>query len=63
MNVPRDTMEKDLKSQEKELSDDIVNLNKKSKYLEKQYQEANAQLRDIVSLIVLLARSVTRLAC
>jgi hypothetical protein len=43
-------MEKDLRNQEKELSDDIVNLNKKSKYLEKQYQEASAQLRDIVSI-------------
>jgi len=47
VNVPRDVMEKDLRNQEKELSDDIVNLNKKSKYLEKQYQEASAQLRDI----------------
>lgn len=51
MNVPRPTMEGSLKTQEKELSDDIVNLNKKSKYLEKQYVEANAQLRDIVRVL------------
>ncbi len=49
MNIPRVTMERRLKEQEKELSNDISNLNKKSKYLEKQHIEANAQLRDIVS--------------
>ncbi|TFK42021.1 Prefoldin [Crucibulum laeve] len=47
MMVPRTTMEADLKTQEKELSDDITNLNKKSKYLEKQFNEAQSQLRDI----------------
>ncbi|KAJ2927279.1 hypothetical protein H1R20_g6473, partial [Candolleomyces eurysporus] len=47
MMVPRDTMEQQLKSQEKELSDDISNLNKKAKYLEKQYNDAQSQLRDI----------------
>ncbi|KAJ3721962.1 Prefoldin [Lentinula raphanica] len=47
MLVPRNDMEKQLKSQEKELSDDIASLNKKSKYLEKQFNEAQAQLRDI----------------
>ena len=67
MHVPRNTMEEELKGQEKELSDDIANLNKKvgfmyhlswdlvyasafkSKYLEKQYNDAQSQLRDIVS--------------
>ena len=32
MNVPRSTMEKELKAQEKELSDDITNLNKKVEF-------------------------------
>ena len=50
MNVPRAIMEKDLEKQEKDLTEDIANLTKKSKYLEKQYVEANAQLRDIVRL-------------
>jgi len=45
--VPRKTMEDDLKGQEKEISDDITSLNKKSKYLEKQFNDAQAQLRDI----------------
>lgn len=63
--VPRTTMEKELKDQEKELSDDISGLNKKvrvvyhcfsirliwlqTKYLEKQFNDAQAQIRDIVS--------------
>ncbi|KAF4612294.1 hypothetical protein D9613_004071 [Agrocybe pediades] len=47
MHVPRDVMEEQLKSQEKELSDDISSLNKKSKYLEKQYNDAQNQIRDI----------------
>lgn len=47
MMVPRKTMEEELKGQEKELSDDISNLHKKSKYLEKQYNDAQSQLRDI----------------
>ncbi|KZP28931.1 Prefoldin [Athelia psychrophila] len=45
--VPRKEMEKELKDQEKELTDDITNLAKKSKYLEKQYNDAQNQLRDI----------------
>ncbi|KAI0783391.1 Prefoldin [Abortiporus biennis] len=45
--VPRPTMQKDLKSEEKELTDDITTLNKKAKYLEKQFNDAQAQLRDI----------------
>ena len=32
MNVPRSTMEEELKAQEKELSDDIMNLNKKVEF-------------------------------
>lgn len=66
MFTPRATMEQELKSQEKEITDDINNLNKKvlrlllsgylskntdvnqAKYLEKQFNEAQAQLRDIV---------------
>ncbi|KAG5653893.1 hypothetical protein H0H81_009485 [Sphagnurus paluster] len=52
MMVPRKTMEDELKSQEKELADDITSLNKKSKYLEKQFNDAQAQLRDIVSLVL-----------
>ncbi|KAJ8587788.1 Prefoldin [Rhizopogon salebrosus TDB-379] len=47
MMVPRKTMEKELKTQEKELTDDITNLNKKAKYLEKQFNDAQSQLRDI----------------
>ncbi|KZT08598.1 Prefoldin [Laetiporus sulphureus 93-53] len=47
MMVPRPTMEKELKAEEKELTDDINNQNKKSKYLEKQFNDAQAQLRDI----------------
>ncbi|KAG7099866.1 hypothetical protein E1B28_001670 [Marasmius oreades] len=47
MMVPRKEMEQDLKNQEKEITEDISNLNKKSKYLEKQFNEAQAQLRDI----------------
>jgi prefoldin subunit 1 len=46
--VPRLTMKQELKNQEKELTDDINNLNKKSKYLEKQLNDAQNQLRDIL---------------
>jgi prefoldin subunit 1 len=68
MAVPRPTMEKDLKMEEKGLSDELDSLNKKvgscssrrskhrvsrvrlqSKYLEKQFNDAQSQLRDIVS--------------
>ncbi|EIW87077.1 Prefoldin [Coniophora puteana RWD-64-598 SS2] len=47
MMVPRQTMEQDLNNQEKELTDDINNLKKKGKFLEKQFNDAQAQLRDI----------------
>ncbi|EIN14357.1 Prefoldin [Punctularia strigosozonata HHB-11173 SS5] len=47
LQVPRPIMDKDLKNQEKELTDDINSLNKKSKYLEKQFNDAQGQLRDI----------------
>ena len=64
--VPRSTMEKDLKGQERALTDDINSLGKKVtffvltagfieperafqvKYLEKQFNDAQSQLRDIV---------------
>jgi prefoldin subunit 1 len=51
MMVPQKAMEQELKSQEKELTDDINGLNKKSKFLEKQFNDAQAQLRDIVSVL------------
>ncbi|KAI0067997.1 Prefoldin [Artomyces pyxidatus] len=47
MMIPRPAMEKDLKGQEKALTDDINNLTKKTKYLEKQFNDAQSQLRDI----------------
>ncbi|GBE77517.1 Prefoldin [Sparassis latifolia] len=47
MMVPRPTMEKELKTEEKELADDLNNLAKKAKYLEKQFNDAQGQLRDI----------------
>ncbi|WVQ66213.1 uncharacterized protein L199_004392 [Kwoniella botswanensis] len=34
-------------TQEKQLNDELSNLTKKSKYLEKQFDEANSQLKDI----------------
>ncbi|KAL5494761.1 hypothetical protein ACEPAI_223 [Sanghuangporus weigelae] len=49
MLTPHPIMEKDLKTQEKDLTDDLNNLNKKAKYLEKTFNEAQAQLRDIFS--------------
>ncbi|KAF8480987.1 Prefoldin [Russula ochroleuca] len=45
--VPRSTMEKDLRSQERALTDDINSLGKKVKFLEKQFNDAQSQLRDI----------------
>ncbi|KAK7686622.1 hypothetical protein QCA50_010222 [Cerrena zonata] len=47
MNVPRPSLQKELKDEEKELADDITTLNKKAKYLEKQFNDAQGQLRDI----------------
>ncbi|KAG9102888.1 hypothetical protein FRC06_000882 [Ceratobasidium sp. 370] len=46
---PRSRIETNLKNQEKELTNDITNLGKKLKYHEKQYNDSQAQLRDIVS--------------
>lgn len=40
-----------MKAQEKELTDDLTALNKKAKFLEKQFLDANAQMRDIVSTL------------
>ncbi|KAJ3482950.1 hypothetical protein NLI96_g6639 [Meripilus lineatus] len=45
--VPRPTLQKELKKEEKDLGDDIVALTKKSKYLEKEFNNAQGQLRDI----------------
>ncbi|KAI6114897.1 Prefoldin [Pisolithus croceorrhizus] len=45
--VPQKTMEQELRAQEKELTDEINSLNKKSKYLEKQFNDAQARLKDI----------------
>ncbi|KAL9716591.1 hypothetical protein Ac2012v2_001039 [Leucoagaricus gongylophorus] len=47
MMEPHQAMMGDLKNQEKELTDDINSLNKKAKFLEKQFNDAQAQLRDI----------------
>ncbi|EMD42319.1 hypothetical protein CERSUDRAFT_110837 [Gelatoporia subvermispora B] len=47
MMAPRPSLESELKAEEKELTDDINNLVKKSKYLEKQFNDAQNQLRDI----------------
>ncbi|VDB91600.1 unnamed protein product [Peniophora sp. CBMAI 1063] len=47
MMEPRPDMEKSLKDEEKTLTDDLNNLGKKAKYLEKQFTDAQNQLRDI----------------
>ena len=47
-------MESELKAQEKELGDDLNNLAKKSKFLEKQFNDASGQLRDIVRVLIIL---------
>lgn len=51
MQEPRSTIENSLKHQEKELTNDINNLSKKLKYHEKQFNDSQAQLRDIASTI------------
>jgi hypothetical protein len=70
LQVPRPDLDKSLKKQEKELSDDLDVLNKKvscprpltnrkpdkgmslqGKYLEKEFNDAQGQLRDIVRLL------------
>jgi prefoldin subunit 1 len=45
----RDTLDSDNLKLEKTIGDDLEQLGKKAKYLEKQFNEANSQLRDIVS--------------
>ncbi|WWC92634.1 uncharacterized protein L201_007593 [Kwoniella dendrophila CBS 6074] len=49
MFIEQDRKEIDTENstQEKSLNDEISNLTKKSKYLEKQFDEANSQLKDI----------------
>ncbi|CAG7853969.1 SubName: Full=Uncharacterized protein {ECO:0000313/EMBL:CCA67172.1} [Serendipita indica DSM 11827] len=47
IQVPKADMEGRLNNQEKELSDEVDGLTKKSKYLEKEFNEAQGQLRDI----------------
>lgn len=42
-------MENELRTQEKEAAEELANLGKKAKYLEKQLTEAQTQLKDIVS--------------
>lgn len=48
----RDTLDSDNVKMEKTIADDLEQLGKKAKYLEKQFNEANSQLRDIVSLSI-----------
>jgi len=45
--TPHPVMLKELGAKDKEVSDDISSLDKKAKYLEKQFNEAQGQLRDI----------------
>lgn len=45
----RDTLDSDNLKLEKTIGDDLEQLVKKAKYLEKQFNEANSQLKDIVS--------------
>ncbi|KAL7414106.1 Prefoldin [Mrakia frigida] len=45
---PRSTIEDAHSTASKEIADEIVNLNKKAKYLQKQFDDANGQLRDIL---------------
>ncbi|WVQ75772.1 hypothetical protein IAR50_005404 [Cryptococcus sp. DSM 104548] len=44
---PRTEVEKEHADKEKQLTEDVQNLSKKAKYLEKQFEEANNQLKDI----------------
>ncbi|WVQ84795.1 hypothetical protein IAT38_006952 [Cryptococcus sp. DSM 104549] len=44
---PREDINKEHSDQEKALAEEIQNLTKKAKYLEKQFEEANSQLKDI----------------
>ena len=53
----RDTLDSDNIKMEKTIADDLEQLGKKAKYLEKQFNEANSQLRDIVSLSITTLRN------
>lgn len=54
----RDALDNENSKLEKTLGDDLESLAKKAKYLEKQFNEANSQLRDIVSRGETLASSL-----
>nr|ODN80101.1 prefoldin subunit 1 [Cryptococcus depauperatus CBS 7841] len=49
MEQPREEVNKDHAGQEKQLAEEVQDLSKKAKYLEKQFEEANNQLKDIAS--------------
>ncbi|CED82224.1 Prefoldin beta-like [Phaffia rhodozyma] len=44
---PRSTLEEAHSTEEAALSDEITNLTKKAKYLQKQFDDANSQMKDI----------------
>lgn len=48
----RDTLDSENVKTEKTIGDELDSLAKKAKYLEKQFNEANSQLRDIVSDLI-----------
>jgi hypothetical protein len=47
----RDMLDSDNVKLEKTIGEELETLGKKAKYLEKQFNEANSQLRDIVSCV------------
>ncbi|PWN47369.1 Prefoldin [Violaceomyces palustris] len=51
MMESREKVIKDLKEREKSAQEDVENLTKKQKYLEKQFNEGQAHLRDIFSSV------------
>ncbi|OWZ52848.1 prefoldin subunit 1 [Cryptococcus neoformans var. grubii Br795] len=60
---PRQEINKENAEQEKQLAEDVQNLSKKAKYLEKQFDEANSQLKDIVRAFCYLLLSHKLLFC